>query len=130
MKNIKRILSILAIIILVGIFVISFSKNIFNLENSEQDKNIEELAKCLANKNIIEYGKWWCEACNKQKELFGKSFKYLKYVECSKNTQECLDKNIKYTPTWFFPNGEKIIGLTPLETLAQKSGCKLPANNE
>jgi hypothetical protein len=111
-------------IIVIAVLIIALLKTTFR-NNPNSYQNLDQFAKCLTEKNVVMYGNWWCGACQKQEELFGKSFKSIKYVECSKNTTECLNKNIEATPTWIFQSGERIIGLTPLEVLAQKADCQL-----
>jgi len=86
----------------------------------------DDFAKCLTNKGAIMYGAIWCENCKIQKELFGSSFQYIKYIECPDNTKLCLDKGIEGYPTWIFTDGKKIEGRDTLEDLAKVSGCELP----
>ena len=40
-------------------------------------------AKCLASKQAKMYGLYWCPHCAEQKEMFGKAFQYVPYVECA-----------------------------------------------
>ena len=40
-------------------------------------------AKCLASKQTKMYGLYWCPHCIEQKEMFGKAFRYVPYVECA-----------------------------------------------
>jgi len=95
---------------------------------SGTETNYDDLARCLTEKKIKMYGAFWCSACNNQKKMFGESWKYVTYVECStsdmKETQECVDANIEYYPTWEFPNGKRVEGAISLENLARLSGCK------
>ncbi len=90
----------------------------------------DHLAHCLAAKKVTMYGAVWCEHCKDQKELFGDSFKYVPYVECTVNgsrkiTEECKSLGIRRTPTWLFPDGERREGVVPLDQLAHESGCPL-----
>ncbi len=34
-------------------------------------------AKCMASKQVKMYGAYWCPHCVEQKEIFGKSFRYV-----------------------------------------------------
>ncbi|MGB8816098.1 MAG: hypothetical protein WCC74_02620 [Minisyncoccia bacterium] len=86
----------------------------------------DDFAKCLTGKGILMYGAIWCENCKIQKNLFGSSFQYIKYVECPDNAKLCLEKGIEGYPTWIFADGKKIEGRDTLEDLAKVSGCELP----
>jgi hypothetical protein len=86
----------------------------------------DNFAKCLTSKGAIMYGAVWCENCKIQKDLFGSSFQYIKYVECPENAKLCLDKGIEGYPTWIFTNGREIKGRDTLEDIAKVSGCELP----
>ena len=92
---------------------------------------LDSFAKCLSAKGVKMYGAWWCPHCKDQKESFGYSFQYVNYVECSLPGQRpmndtCKQAGIKNFPTWQYPDGSRTEGLQPLDTLAQKTGCKLP----
>ncbi|MBI2638725.1 hypothetical protein HYW83_03990 [Candidatus Peregrinibacteria bacterium] len=90
-------------------------------------------AQCLTQKNATMYGVYWCSHCEDQKRLFGKEgFREVNYVECDRRGKNakpelCSAKNIESTPTWEFADGSRIEGKIPLEVLAQKTGCSLPA---
>lgn len=91
----------------------------------------DDFAKCLADKNVIFYGAFWCPHCQNQKKAFGSSAKYLNYIECSLpsgrgQTQECIDKKIESYPTWEFADDTRELGELTFETLSEKSGCELP----
>lgn len=66
------------------------------------DKDI--FAQCLTEKGWTMYGAEWCSHCKDQKNLFGDSFKYIKYIECPDNIQLCLDRGINAYPTWKIEN--------------------------
>lgn len=88
----------------------------------------DNLAQCLTEKNVKMYGAYWCSHCQAQKEAFGSSWQYVKYIECSLpggkgQTQECLEAGIKSYPTWEFSDGERLSGEISLEVLGEKSGC-------
>lgn len=94
-------------------------------------KDLDNFAKCLAQKNVTMYGTFWCPHCAEQKQLFGASFQHVKYVECGIKgthniTDQCKAMGLARTPTWVFPDGTRLEGTQPLEKLAQQSGCKLP----
>ena len=120
-KKIIVILSLIVIAILAALVAVIF---IFLPKLPTQ--NFDEFTKCLASRNITMYGTPWCEWCQKEEALFGKSFSFVPYVDCSKTPQECVVKGINATPTWIFSDGRKIEGYQTLEQLSQESGCLLP----
>jgi len=113
--------SILAILILIG-GILWYQKT---------PGELDTFAQCLDEQGTKFYGAFWCPHCQKQKALFGKSEKYLPYIECSspdgrKQLDICIEAGIKGYPTWEFSNTERLSGEIPLETLAEKTGCTLP----
>ncbi len=90
----------------------------------------DDFAKCITEQGAKMYGAFWCPHCNNQKQLFGKSVKYIEYIECSlpdrQQTQICNNANIASYPTWEFKNKERQEGEITLEELSKKTGCKLP----
>ena len=91
----------------------------------------DTFAKCLAEKKATMYGSFLCPHCEDQKKLFGSSFRYVPYVECSvrgsrQMTFPCIAAQIRYTPTWIFADGERRTGVQQLKDLGEKTGCKLP----
>jgi len=119
--NKKIIIILISIGILSGVAAIILT---FFYPSQASDK-LDGFAKCLASKNITMYGAPWCEWCQKQEALFGRSFRLVPYVDCSKNPQECTSKGINGTPTWIFPDGRTLVGYQELEKLAKESGCEL-----
>jgi hypothetical protein len=88
-------------------------------------------AKCLATKQAKMYGLYWCPHCAEQKEMFGKAFQYVPYVECAiKGSRElapaCKAANVKLFPSWQFGANPPKEGVFPMEELADKTGCALP----
>jgi thiol-disulfide isomerase/thioredoxin len=93
---------------------------------------LDGFASCLKEKGAIFYGAFWCPHCQNQKKMFGKSADMLAYVECSTPDGRgqypvCVEKEIKGYPTWVFADGSRLSGEVELETLAEKTGCELPA---
>ncbi|MBS3115992.1 hypothetical protein J4421_00170 [Candidatus Woesearchaeota archaeon] len=135
----KRDRIILTLLILGLFFIIGCS-------SSSYPKDVtDKLANCLAEKEVKEYGAFWCPNCAKQEKMFGKSNFILKekevYIECDPRcdvakeelpaacrgikakTSLCLEKKVEKYPTWEFKDGTRIVGVQPLETIAQKAGC-------
>jgi hypothetical protein len=98
---------------------------------STKSDKLDRFAKCLAEKKATMYGSFLCPHCDDQKKLFGSSFQYVPYVECSERgsrqmTFPCMVAHIRFTPTWIFEDGERRVGLQPLKGLSEKTGCALP----
>lgn len=119
-----------------------------NSDSGYTREQLDSLANCLADKNVKEYGAFWCPNCAKQEKMFGSSHEILRdrkvYVECDPRcildengklpvacrgiegmAEECLDKGIDKYPTWDFPNGDRLIGVQEFNILAEKAGCVL-----
>jgi hypothetical protein len=99
--------------------------------SSGDEARMDAFAKCLTEKKTTMYGSFWCSHCDDQKKLFGKSFGYVNYVECSvpggrQLTFACQFAHIRFTPTWTFADGERREGTQTLQQLSTKTGCALP----
>jgi hypothetical protein len=97
----------------------------------ERDTTYDELAQCITDSGAIYYGSFTCHNCADQEELFGDSKDLLPYVECTAggpNAQPelCTEAGVTGTPTWDFADGTRLIGLQPIETLAEATNCPLP----
>jgi len=93
-----------------------------------QPGRYDQLARCLTDKGAKMYGAYWCPHCKEQKEMFGASFKYVKYIECSLpggrgQNSLCRQAGIKGYPTWEFGDGSRQAGKLSLFELAEKAGC-------
>jgi hypothetical protein len=120
------ILAAAGLTILGGIFLF--------LSENNRDVNYDGFTNCLKDTGAVFYGAFWCPHCQNQKAMFGTSEKYLPYVECSTpdgkgQLDVCKEKNITGYPTWVFADGNRSSGEVPLNTLAEKTGCKLPQQN-
>lgn len=89
---------------------------------------LDSFAQCLREKQITMYGAYWCPHCQSEKQAFGSSFKYVPYVECTEETQKCLDAGIRGYPTWIFPEDKRLEGELGLEKLSRESACPLQEN--
>ena len=88
-------------------------------------------AKCLASKQAKMYGLYWCPHCAEQKEMFGKAFQYVPYVECAiKDSHDlapaCTAAKVKLFPSWQFGTNPPVEGVFPMQELSDKTGCSLP----
>ena len=136
METNVKIFILVIVLLIAGTFGLSVLKN--NGTNPNAPGKYDTFAMCLAEKKVTFYGAFWCPHCKAQKKLFGSSARLLPYVECSTpdagaQTQICIDKGIKGYPTWILADGTIIPNDSTegagvkLETLAEKTGCVLPA---
>ena len=110
---------------LIAIFLFLWSTPIIDFKPGEYD----QFAQCLNDNGAKMFGAYWCPHCSDQKKMFGSSWKYVNYVECSLpnrggETQVCIDENIESYPTWEV-NGERIGGIVALTRLSELTGCEL-----
>jgi hypothetical protein len=86
----------------------------------------DDFAKCLTEEGFVMAGTDWCSDCQKQKNLFGKSFKLIDYKNCDIDKKWCSDNGVNRYPTWILPDGSKRVGIQQLPSLSQASlGCGL-----
>jgi hypothetical protein len=88
-------------------------------------------AKCLASSQTKMYGLYWCPHCAEQKAMFGRSFRYVPYVECAiKGSRElapaCTAAGVKLFPSWQFGSNPPVEGVFSMQELSDKTGCSLP----
>jgi thiol-disulfide isomerase/thioredoxin len=82
MKNKTIITIIIAAIILVVAYIL--------FTNYKQTR-LDNLSKCLTEKNVVFYGASWCSHCQQQKEILGSSFKYVNIA--NQNVNEMINKS-------------------------------------
>lgn len=128
MNQVKIFVSVIAILILGVITTVLLRTNV----GPTIPGQLDGFAQCLKDKGAVFYGAFWCPHCKTQKKMFGSSAKLLPYVECSTldgkgQTQQCIEKNVTSYPTWEFADGTRLTGEIPLEQLAEKTSCILPA---
>lgn len=90
----------------------------------------DDFAKCVSASGAQMYGAWWCPHCKDQKDMFGSSFKYINYVECStpdgnSQTPVCISANISTYPTWQLKNGTRFTGVQTFDQLSSYTGCAI-----
>ncbi len=88
--------------------------------------NLDEFAQCLTSKWAIMYGSKTCPHCLKQKEMFGESFQYITYVECTQEAERCGNELKWSVPAWKFADGTLVEWLQEFSVLATKTNCVLP----
>ena len=80
----------------------------------------EEVAKYIGEHSVL-YAQAGCIHCKEQEDLFGANVKYLNIVDCLKDTEVCINLDIKGTPTWII-NGQKYEGYQSIEKLKELTG--------
>lgn len=118
---------------------------IASCQQQVDEEKATKLANCLADKNVKEYGAFWCPNCAQQEKNFGKAYQILKdrnvYVECDPRCETddlpiacrgmrgqpelCLQKEIGKYPTWEFSDSKTEVKVFGLDELAQRAGCEL-----
>lgn len=116
--NFKKYFIFSTIILIVILIALSINAQI------KKPGQLDGLAKCLTEKEVVIYGNDYCQYTVKQLNFFGKSQKYLNYVKCSENNELCDSKNIQTTPTWEI-NGEMYSQVQPIDKLAAISECEI-----
>ena len=90
--------------VFIGLVVFGLGAGILLLTRDKPTGNYDEFAQCLSGKGASMYGAYWCSHCENQKKMFGGSFKYVNYVECTENEDLCNEKGIQGYPTWIIDN--------------------------
>lgn len=110
-------------------------QEIIAAESVHRQLEIEELSKCVTQRNFVMYGSLACGHCQHQKQLLDSGFVFIDFVECD---QRCTKEfKIGGFPTWVaYEDASKtteitrVVGVqTPLE-LAKISGCLATASTE
>lgn len=100
--------------------------------NASRPDKLESLAKCLSEKGYRMYSSYTCSLCRVQRKNFGEAFQYIEEIECNptapnNQVELCLEKKIRYTPTWLQEVDGKELkrleGYQLLEILASSSDC-------
>ncbi len=114
----------------IAVVLVMMTVAVFGI-GSPDEKNYDGFAQCLTEKGLKMYGSANCGHCNSQKDMFGSSWQYVDYVECSSlyggQTEACLQAGIRGYPTWVLPDGTQVLGRQSFERLSELSGCPLPA---
>lgn len=88
------------------------------------ETGLDTFAECLTASGAVMYGTDWCPHCKAQKEMFGKSFEKVNFVNCDFNKEECLRNLVEGYPTWRIKE-QNYGGTQSLVALAEASGCEL-----
>jgi hypothetical protein len=131
---IHKIINLSFLVILISMFVSGqvFGNSSRNSEVSQE--RLAEFAQCMTEKGWAMYSSFTCPACRAQQKLFGEANVHLKIIECNPHApdtqvEQCLKKNIRYTPTWLMEqNGAEIkrsTGYKKLSDLVSLTRCSL-----
>lgn len=103
--------------------------SVYTLSASDEEKKpktgLDRFAQCLTENGATMYGLESCPHCQEQKKMFGSSFKFIDYIECSEMGSTCSQKGITSVPVWIV-DGKRLKGVQSLDDLAEETGCKLP----
>lgn len=121
---VKKLLVLVIVITAISAFLYLY------INNKNTPGKYDALAQCLTQKGTKMFGAYWCPHCLNQKKEFGKSWKFIKYIECSLpggqgQTKECNSENIESYPTWEFKDKSRLTGEVSLEILAEESSCEV-----
>lgn len=126
MKYILDRIHIIIGVLVIALVIFFVVRAIFN---ARQPGEFDGFAQCLTDSQVTYYGAFWCPNCQDQERLFGRSKRFLNYVECStpQRTQKaiCNEAGIEAYPTWDI-DGTRLQGVQQLETLAMITSCPLP----
>jgi len=117
----KKVWITIVIILIIGLFFLM--KPAFTGKSVEKLK-LDEFAQYLTNSNVTMYGTSWCSHCQNQKKLFGKSFQYIDYIDCDRESEVCALEGIEGYPTWKI-NGISYPGEQSLQRLSQLTNYTL-----
>ncbi len=79
-----------------------------------------KLARCLEKGNVEFYTSLYCAECEKQKQLFGSTFKLIKTLDCGEHKEFC--PAIRSLPAWYI-NKEIHYGIKNLSELSILANC-------
>ena len=116
----KKKYKILAVIIILSVLLLYMT-----YKKQASASNYDDFAKCLTENNATMYGTEWCTHCKAQKALFGKSFKYVNYVDCDRNKDICTSMGVEGYPTWII-HGVQLKGVQSVQDLSLATGCSVP----
>ncbi|MEM3154361.1 MAG: hypothetical protein QW165_02210 [Candidatus Woesearchaeota archaeon] len=122
--------TILLVVLLIGAVVFATHRISASTTGAAGFNSHDFFAKCLTENGATFYGTYWCLHCQEQKRMFGASFEFVNYVECSLpnragQTEVCARAGIKAYPTWDIRNVRRE-GVLSFQQLSELTGCVLP----
>ena len=75
-------------------------------------QRLDDFAKCITDGGATFYGTYWCPQCDRQREAFGRSDRYLNYVECASRDSDEAKRECKRADTLTLTNDteQKVLG--------------------
>lgn len=128
----RKVIIFVSLIVLAFFFTFAQAHGASSRNEEVSQERLVVFAKCITKRDWVMYSSFTCSACRVQRELFGQASVHLKIVECNPHApdtkvERCLEKNIRFTPTWIMEKDGKEIkrieGYQLLEDLASKTGC-------
>ena len=83
---------------------------------------LESLAKCMTENNVVLYASSTCPHCKAQKDLFKDAVQHLNITECIEEPEKC--NGLLGVPAWMI-NGKLVYGEQTIEQLDELSGCEI-----
>ncbi|PIN99702.1 hypothetical protein COT72_05510 [archaeon CG10_big_fil_rev_8_21_14_0_10_43_11] len=118
-------------IIFVGFLVVGVAIMIAVLSSSSYVTRIPEeytrFAQCLTQKGAKLYGIAGTTHYDEAQTLFGISWEYVTFIDCSVQRSVCIASGVNKYPTWMFADGSKRTQPMTFSQLASKTGCALPS---
>jgi hypothetical protein len=131
MENVKRKVLytfMILVVLIAGLYLFTdwFSKVTGYFVGEDETT---KLAKCLDGKGAEFYTGKYCADCEKQREVFGESLKFISVVECEVDRHgRVIDtrcKNIRGVPAWYLGKDVGIVyGYKNFTELQRISGCE------
>ena len=129
----NTIIGIIGVLIVVAVFAWSSTQK---TQTEEVTGEYDTFAQCLYDSGMRMYGSQTCSFCERQRQLFGDSSRFIQEIECDPRNpdseyERCIKKDISRTPTWIFEDekGEDVYrfesGVQSLEDLSEISKCPL-----
>ncbi|MBT3395267.1 hypothetical protein HOA59_02360 [archaeon] len=113
----------IALVLFIAIIVAALTlTQINNITGATIIKERTNTAKCLAEEGAALYITKNCPICEEQKRIFGTSFRYINYVDCSKNEENCKKTGITSYPTWIIYD-QQFVGIHSPEELRKTIEC-------
>lgn len=101
--------------------VILFAIGILYFKSKIVHDPSEDIIKCISENSVL-YVQAGCPHCETQKQKFGDKLELLNIIDCTKDTEECISKGIRFIPTWIF-NNTYIEGDYSIEELKEMMNC-------